>query len=1024
MKENPRGLKKTEEALREAHKRAAWLARFPEDNPNPVLRASVDGRVLYCNPAAAKRPGWSCQVGELLPMQLLPLVSRAMAQGVEIQEDVQFGERFHSVSVYPLPEECYANIYGIDITERKQTEALLGAIHSITQIIHSTLDVDVIMQKAITEAVGAIGCETAAISLRKGGRWVVSYVHGIPRETIGVETNDEEAPHAALAAKTKRPIAIHDAFNDTRVNREHMKKRGVRSLLIVPLILRNETAGVLFLNYHQAPFRFSDAHIDFAAKLAATMSLALENARLFGNLERELRERRVHEQRIARLTKLYAVLTQVNETIVRTHEEQTLYKEVCRIVAEEGEFPLVWIGVVKDRQIAPVAFHGPAADYLKEIRVEVEGELGSGPTGTCVREDRSVINDDFGTNSSTAPWRRPALRYGFRASVGIPLHRQGEVVAALTLYAAEPGTFDSEQVDLLEALCADVSYALDALQQEKLRTQAEEALRKSEERARILSGTAGRLLATNDPQGIVNDLCRDIMIHLECHVFFNFLVDETAGRLRLNAWNGIPEEEARKIERLDYGVAVCGCAARDGVRIVATDIFNTPDPRTELVKSFGIQAYACHPLMAQGRLIGTLSFGTKTRARFSDDELALMKTVTDQVATAMERMRLIHELQRSRDELEIRVQERTVDLTKMNEALYAEIGQRRRAEEAVGKERQRLHNILEVLPAYLLLLTPDYHVSFANRFFRERYGEDQGRRCFEYLFERPEPCENCETYKVLKTHAPHRWEWTAPDSKIYDIFDFPFTDIDGSPLILEMGIDITERKRAEEAVKGSAKQLRYLSSKLLSAQEDERKRIAGEIHDTLGASLSAVKFKVEVALRQMEGANEEAAESLKSVNPVIEECIAESRRIQMDLRPSILDDLGLLATLSWFCRRFEAIYSGIRIEPKMEMEESDVPHPLKIVVFRVTQEGMNNIAKHSQADRIVLSLRKSDTRMELEIQDNGRGFSVEKMLGAEGQRRGLGLTSMRERVELSGGSFEIESAEGEGTILRASWPIA
>ena len=152
------------------------------------------------------------------------------------------------------------------------------------------------------------------------------------------------------------------------------------------------------------------------------------------------------------------------------------------------------------------------------------------------------------------------------------------------------------------------------------------------------------------------------MQHLDCHVFFNFLVDELVGKLHLNACAGIPDEEARNIEWLDYGVAVCGCVARDGKRIVAEDIFNTPDIRTELVKSYGIQAYACHPLEVQGKLIGTLSFGTKTRTCFSAEDLALMKTVADQVATAMEKLRLIDELRNSRDELELRVRERTAEL--------------------------------------------------------------------------------------------------------------------------------------------------------------------------------------------------------------------------------------------------------------------------------------------------------------------------------------------------------------------------
>jgi PAS domain S-box-containing protein len=120
--------------------------------------------------------------------------------------------------------------------------------------------------------------------------------------------------------------------------------------------------------------------------------------------------------------------------------------------------------------------------------------------------------------------------------------------------------------------------------------------------------------------------------------------------------------------------------------------------------------------------------------------------------------------------------------------------------EAVQAERQRFNDVLNMLPAYVALLSPDYRVPFANRFFEERFGESKGRRCYEYLFGRTEPCEDCQTFKVLKTNAPHRWEWTGPDGRNYDIHDYPFTDVDGSPLIMEVGVDITERKRAEAAL--------------------------------------------------------------------------------------------------------------------------------------------------------------------------------------------------------------------------------
>jgi PAS domain S-box-containing protein len=112
-------------ALREAHDRAEWLARFPEENPNPVMRVSADGSILYCNPAAAKTPGWACKVGETLTNQLLPLVGRAMAEGAEAEQGLELGGTFYSVWVAPFPGESYVNVYARDITERKKTEEAL-----------------------------------------------------------------------------------------------------------------------------------------------------------------------------------------------------------------------------------------------------------------------------------------------------------------------------------------------------------------------------------------------------------------------------------------------------------------------------------------------------------------------------------------------------------------------------------------------------------------------------------------------------------------------------------------------------------------------------------------------------------------------------------------------------------------------------------------------------------------------------------------------------------------------------------
>ncbi len=181
----------------------------------------------------------------------------------------------------------------------------------------------------------------------------------------------------------------------------------------------------------------------------------------------------------------------------------------------------------------------------------------------------------------------------------------------------------------------------------------EEALRWGARRNELLSKTAARLLQNTDPQKVVEELCEEVMQFLDCQAFFNYLVDEEADCLRLNACAGIPEPQARAIERLDYGVAICGCVAREGRRIVAETISAAPDARTALVASYGIEAYCCHPLMYQGRLIGTLSFGTKKRGAFSAAEIEVMESVSHLVSLAMGRIRMeqsLREADRRKDD--------------------------------------------------------------------------------------------------------------------------------------------------------------------------------------------------------------------------------------------------------------------------------------------------------------------------------------------------------------------------------------
>jgi PAS domain S-box-containing protein len=216
-------------------------------------------------------------------------------------------------------------------------------------------------------------------------------------------------------------------------------------------------------------------------------------------------------------------------------------------------------------------------------------------------------------------------------------------------------------------------------------------MKRAEERTQLLAETAARLLATAEPQKEIDALCTRALALLECHVFFNYLTDTTSGGLRLNACAGIPDEEARRIERLDYGVAVCGCVARDARPMVAEDVANSCDERTDLVRGYGVTAYACNPLIAGGKVLGTLSFGSRSHTSFTEDELKLMKAIADLVAIAIERERDRQNLKSAHALLEKQVLERTADLQDALKSLECEMNERIQAVEDL-RQNERLMN--------------------------------------------------------------------------------------------------------------------------------------------------------------------------------------------------------------------------------------------------------------------------------------------------------------------------------------------
>lgn len=223
----------------------------------------------------------------------------------------------------------------------------------------------------------------------------------------------------------------------------------------------------------------------------------------------------------------------------------------------------------------------------------------------------------------------------------------------------------------------------------------------------------------------------------------------------------------------------------------------------------------------------------------------------------------------------------------------------------------------------------------------------------------------------------------------------------------------------------SQSELQRVSARLLEIQESERRRIATDLHDVLGQSLTMIKISLDESLLLLAGNEPEvAAESLRRLIPMVKEALGEVRRVAMDLRPSILDDLGILATLSWFFREFGTVCRDMEVEKDFGIEEENVPVPLKITIFRIIQEATSNIVKHAHASRIRVSLKKAGDALHLSIEDDGVGFDAAETANYCPLDKGLGLLSMKERAKLSGGRYELVSALGQGTRISVSWPLA
>lgn len=723
--------------------------------------------------------------------------------------------------------------------------------------------------------------------------------------------------------------------------------------------------------------------------LVTTTSLADETGKRIGSVHvaRNITALKRAEAQLRQLNRTLRAHNEISRALHDTEDEASYLQHVCQIVVNDCGHSMVWIGFAEqdaNRSVRPVASAGLDEADLGKLRISwADTDRGRGPTGTALRTGRPSLCRDMRADPSIALWREAGLKRDFGSSLALPLLRDGAAFGTATIYSKETDAFSEEEVGLLAKLAADVAEGILTIRLRQAHRRAEVALREGEERLRFALETSHTGAWDLD------------------------LVDHTAYRsLEHDRIFGY----AKALPQWTYEMFLSHVLAED--RPVVDAKFR------QAVESGGDWNFECRIARADGEVRWIWAAG-----RHRSNPHGHASRIAGIVQDITERKQAEAALLRAKAELEVRVQERTVELQQTMEMVQA--------------ERRRFQRVLDHLPAYLVLLSEDYHVPYANRFFEERFGKSGGRRCYEYLFHRDTPCEDCQSFTPFRTRGPHQWIWRGPDGRTYEIYDFPFTDVDGSSLVMEVGLDITERRAAETEREKLREELARVTRITVAGQLAAA--LAHELNQPLGAIVCNAQAATQYLGKEPPRATEvrEILEDIeldaKRAGDVIHRLRAlfhkgEQEQSALQLGPVVEETVKLLNS--------EFVLKGAAVELDLDKSLPKVlgNHiQLQQVVINLVVNALDAMAACEPSARTlrITTLSPDPQTVRLSVRDAGTGLSAEQLdrLGepfytTKAAGMGMGLAISRSILEAHGGRLWAENNPEGGATFHVILPAA